>query len=106
MDKIEREDRMLLISEGDRVTKNLYAAVDEFVLYSAYTDELKRDTLIQMIDRLLPARSDEEMGKDMEKQVLELRAKAVMDSFSRISDEEKNEALKQIIRGGCDEKAK
>ena len=40
------------------------------------------------------------MKLDMEKQVIELRTKEMMDSLSRMSDEEKNEALEQIIRGG------
>ena len=100
MNEKERKERMLLNAEGDRVAKNLYAAVDEFVLYSAYTHEFKKDTLMQMADRLLPEKSEEEMKLDMEKQVIELRTKEMMDSLSRMSDEEKNEALEQIIRGG------
>jgi len=106
MDELSRDDHRLLNAEGSRVGRNLYKAVDEYVLYSVYDYEQKRDFLKQMVDRVPPKKSPEEMDLDIKRQVLELRAKEIMGNLSRVSEEFKEEALKQIFRGGSDEKAK
>ena len=100
MDDMTRDERRLLNAEGDRVVKNLYTALDEFILYSAHSHEFKKDTLTQMVDRMLPEKSEEEWKLDMKRQVLELQAKEIMGSLSHVSEEFKEEALKQIFRGG------
>ena len=106
MDELSRDDHRLLNAEGSRVGRNLYKAVDEYVLYSVYDYEQKRDFLKQMVDRVPPKKSPEEMDLDIKRQVLELRAKEIMGNLSRVTEEFKEEALKQIFRGGSDEKAK
>ena len=106
MDELSRDDHRLLNAEGSRVGRNLYKAADEYVLYSVYDYEQKRDFLKQMVDRVPPKKSPEEMDLDIKRQVLELRAKEIMGNLSRVSEEFKEEALKQIFRGGSDEKAK
>jgi len=100
MDDMTRDERRLLNAEGSRVSRNLFNAVDEYVLFSVWDYEEKRDFLKQMVDRVPPKKSEEEMKLDMRRQVLELQAKEIMGSLSHVSEEFKEEALKQIFRGG------
>ncbi len=106
MDDMTLDERRLLNAEGNRVVKNLYTALDEFILYSAHSHEFKKDTLTQMVDRMLPEKSEEEWKLDMKRQVLQLRAKEIKEKFSRMSEEGKQIALAEILKGGLDEKAK
>ena len=100
MDDLSRDDHRLLNAEGSRVGRNLYKAVDEYVLFSVYDYEEKRDFLKQMVGRVPPKKSPEEMDLDIKRQVLQLRAKEIMETVSRMSEEDKQMALAEIIKGG------
>ena len=100
MDELSRDDHRLLNAESSRVGRNLYKAVDEYVLFSVYDYEEKRDFLKQMVGRVPPKKSPEEMDLDIKRQVLELRYKEIIGSLSHVSEEFKEEALKQIFREG------